>query len=141
MSAHLDISSLVFKALDAVVFQAGVFCHGCMGFCYYSGFIRDILRVETRHGSSCAAAGSGEGEEEEDGAERRVSGGVTAYLLHGLCWFPRLPRRSNNKFSHDLISTTDILRRDSCVAQWSLFYFILRWRVHVRLNKPKKKKT
>lgn len=31
METHLDIPSLVFKALDAVVFQAGVICHGCMG--------------------------------------------------------------------------------------------------------------
>ena len=27
--AYLDITSLVFEAFDAVVFQAGVFCHGC----------------------------------------------------------------------------------------------------------------
>lgn len=27
---HLDISALVFKALNAMIFQAGVFCHGCV---------------------------------------------------------------------------------------------------------------
>uniref|UniRef100_A0A0E9UFS6 Uncharacterized protein n=1 Tax=Anguilla anguilla TaxID=7936 RepID=A0A0E9UFS6_ANGAN len=31
MSSHsLDIAPLVFKALDAMVLQAGAFCHGCV---------------------------------------------------------------------------------------------------------------
>lgn len=28
--SYLDIASLVFEALDAMVIQAGVFCHGCV---------------------------------------------------------------------------------------------------------------
>lgn len=30
MHSYLDIASLVFEALDTVVIQAGVFCHGCL---------------------------------------------------------------------------------------------------------------
>ncbi|KAI9547080.1 hypothetical protein NQZ68_021750 [Dissostichus eleginoides] len=62
MSAHLDIPSFIFKALDAVVFQAGVFCHGCMGVAISPAF-GDLLRE--RRGSSCAAV-LREGEEGED---------------------------------------------------------------------------
>lgn len=121
MSAHLDITSLILKTLDAVVFQAGVFCHGCTGFSYHSGF---RVLLSERRGTAASVLlllGSGEGEErkEEDVTDRRVRGGAHAHFLHGLSWFPRLPRRSNNKFTHNLLGPADIFTRESRAAQSS----------------------
>lgn len=56
------------------------------GFCFSSGF-GDILRVKTKHGSSCAAAGLREGRSEGGGGARRrygtQRGGVSGGFTHG----------------------------------------------------------